>query len=99
MNDYSLQSKCVSKCDTMANGKDNSTITGKAEIIQKDIHEIVGLANEISSKIFGSATPKITNDCNDFGVPMVNSIEQTLNDIRGNTTDIRNMLADILKDL
>lgn len=80
------------------NNVKDSTITNVTEGIEKNIYEIISLANEVNRKIYGDSTPKITDECCS-SIPVTASLERTLNNIHGNSKDLINMLNDILKNL
>ena len=89
----------------MENGKvsctpDKKTITEKVNIMEERSYEIVNLANEISSKIFGYI-PKTYErlDCDNTSNITGKNIENTLNNIYGNLIDIRTILNEVSKHL
>lgn len=74
------------------------TLTEKVDSISRDTHEITLMVNELSRRIYGNSTPKITQ--NECGTPSTEkTIERSLGFIKNDTDDIVRMLADVLEML
>jgi hypothetical protein len=96
MNDNYGVNKLKSVSSEAVNGCNKQNLTDRVNSISQVASETKSIVNEISYKLFGDATAKITEGC---CTPTQPSIENTINDLQMDTSDIKRMLIDILEAL